>query len=160
MASNKRRRAVGKVGLSVKDVGEVSTLVAWTEVRLAVQSGTALQAASEYADARDEDGEVIRGDDVTIPEIVAALNVIAQMDKSAMAAICCHYVQCNEALSDHPSVQVRPLPDAKYEVGFLGILNGLCGTHPGSTEGYICAVFEADGSLARFGMTDGKGGVI
>lgn len=77
-------------------------------------------------------------DGVDIENVVDFLNALTAIDRHAMEAFIAARVPCNKALSDHPTVQVglpgevlnvggQPVPDGEYQVGFLGILNGLFG---------------------------------
>jgi hypothetical protein len=72
--------------------------------------------------------------------IVSLLNEINEMDPSVLPALIEHRVPCNQKLADHPTVQVGKDADG-YEVGILGILNGLLGTKEDST-GYLAARFK------------------
>jgi hypothetical protein len=73
-------------------------------------------------------------------EIIALLNEINELDPSVLPALIEHRVPCNQKLADHPTVQVGKTSDG-YEVGLLGILNGLCGVKEDST-GYIGARYK------------------
>lgn len=65
-----------------------------------------------------------------------------------MSALVETRVYCNDALADHPTVQVS-VDKGKPTVGVLGVLNGLCGVrHDGS--GHIAAEFEDSGRISRF----------
>jgi hypothetical protein len=48
------------------------------------------------------------------------------------------HVACNQAMADHPTVQVAQLEDGTFAVGLLGILNGLFGADENG-QGYIAA---------------------
>lgn len=63
---------------------------------------------------------------VTIDEVVQFLNEVTEIDQSAMTALLETRVPCNQALADHPTVQVQARND-QNSVGFLGLLNGLFG---------------------------------
>lgn len=92
--------------------------------------------------------------DVEMAEkIVAFLNECLELDRPAVAALIANRVPCNQALADHPTVQAGA-QHGGYNVGMLGILNGLCGTFENST-GAIAAIFETPapgqfGDLVRF----------
>lgn len=54
-------------------------------------------------------------------------------------------VPCNDALADHPTVQVGEGPGGRPVVGLLGILNGLV------SDGLLCAVYDDEsGKLLSF----------
>jgi hypothetical protein len=72
-------------------------------------------------------------------DLIAFLDSLAKLDPVAMGEICRIKVRCNQALADHPSVQIwtagerqvpplLPLLEGEFAVGFLGILNGYLGT--------------------------------
>lgn len=81
-------------------------------------------------------------------EICDYLNELVDLDRHCMNALTTDHVRCNEALSDHPTVQVQPA-NSGFEVGMLGIINGLIGVDD-KQWGYIVAVFDDDGGLVRF----------
>lgn len=63
-------------------------------------------------------------------EIVDLLNEAARLDPEAMIELIQARVECNAALGEHPTIQTgRQEYGARgYEVGILGILNGILGT--------------------------------
>ncbi len=87
------------------------------------------------------------------------LNSLAQIDNKALAELIAHGVPCNQALHDHPTVQVRDHGKGAScaTVGFLGILNGFFGTYDESPcKGYgpIAVVTNArTTTITRFGLT-------
>ena len=78
------------------------------------------------------------------------LNVLLEVDRNAIACLIANRVPCNQALADHPTVQVGP-QHGGYYVGMLGILNGLCGVKPDGA-GFLVAIFDGEGNrdLLRF----------
>lgn len=99
---------------------------------------------------------------VTVAEVVALLNELTAMDPAAMHNLVESRVECNEAIADHPTVQVSGCVNgdgSTYEFGILGLLNGLFGTD-GLSYGAISASFE-EGRLLRFNerspLHDGDG---
>lgn len=92
--------------------------------------------------------------------IVEYLNQLLLADRPAIAALIANRVPCNVNLAHHPTVQAG-IQHGGYNVGMLGILNGLCGIHE-SGNGPICAVFdnaESENhfpSLLRFDLTEGE----
>lgn len=87
--------------------------------------------------------------------LIAFLNELAKIDPRALRRLIDQRVPCNEALADHPSVQVDA-NDVPARVGLLGILNGFCGTVPeGEREGWgpIAAVLADDGVGLSFRRT-------
>jgi len=82
---------------------------------------------------------------VSLTDVFSFLNELVAMDPKAVELLIEHRVPCNEALANHPTVQVR----GNSTVGFLGALNGLFGAY-GDGWGSIAAVFEDDGRLVGF----------
>lgn len=85
-----------------------------------------------------------------IDDAIAVLNRIHETDPTVLPKLIFYRVPCNEALSDDPTVQVgrSDKEDADWEVGLLGIINGLFGIQEDGF-GYIVAQFE-EGSILRF----------
>lgn len=60
--------------------------------------------------------------------IVRLLNSAYKADPEAVHALLVNRVPCNKELSDHPYIQVhrsQTLDDNAYNVGLLGIINGI-----------------------------------
>ncbi len=81
-------------------------------------------------------------------EIVKVLNGIHELDSGVMQQLIDYRVTCNKALAEHPAVQVVE-SDEGFEVGILGIINGLFGAKKDGT-GHIGVVLDGAGKLARF----------
>lgn len=65
---------------------------------------------------------------VTLDEVLAVLNSALRADPDAMKALVETRIECNEALSNHPTIQAGAYhAPGKFHVGLLGILNGLFG---------------------------------
>ena len=65
---------------------------------------------------------------VIVDEVIALLNEAVALDRKAMENLLNARVECNEALADHPTIQVSNyFVPGKYVVGILGILNGIFG---------------------------------
>lgn len=93
-----------------------------------------------------------------VDEAIEVLNRIHQADPSVLPALIVHRVPCNRALADDPTVQVGAPPgeaDGPFEVGLLGIVNGLFGVDERSW-GFIAAVYDDDHQLVRFERTPRK----
>ena len=93
--------------------------------------------------------EEVHGD--MISSAIGILNSMVDADPQAMAQLCETRVPCNDAMADHPTVQVTD-----EGVGMLGVLNGLFGTIPDGEFkgwGHITAVYEDDGALTKFVRT-------
>ena len=69
-------------------------------------------------------------------------------------------VNVPETVADHPTIQVTQLNDGLddfFQVGFLGVLNGLVGViedGPKKDWGFITAVYDEGGTLLRFERTN------
>lgn len=88
---------------------------------------------------------------VTALDAIRVLNRIHAADPTVLPQLIAYRVPCNEALADDPTVQVGEIPDSDgWQVGFLGVLNGIFGVDA-NTWGYIAANFtDADGELTEF----------
>lgn len=85
---------------------------------------------------------------------IRLLNKMVDADREAMEKLVETRVPCNQAMVDHPTVQV-----SNGAVGMLGILNGLVGVRDDG-YGYVAAVFDDDEKLvgfARAGVPKTKG---
>lgn len=97
--------------------------------------------------------------------LIAFLNSLLAVDRYAIAELLVHDVVCNDAMADHPSVQVRAgtgtvtyQPIGQNRLTILGVLNGFCGTYDDSDEnrrlnivgwGPVMAVYD-NGQLVEF----------
>lgn len=83
-------------------------------------------------------------------EMCEYLNDLIATDREAIHRLVESRQECNQALHDHPTVQVStPTPDGPV-VGMLGILNGFIGVDDQSM-GYLIGCFDdATGELIRF----------
>jgi len=91
--------------------------------------------------------------------LIERLNEITAYDPEAMRRLLEARVECNDALADHPSVQVRARPGEPCRVGLLGVLQGIVGgrveePHTMAGAGLIAAVLADDGSLLGFRRTE------
>ena len=92
--------------------------------------------------------------------LIQTLNELLESDPNVPAmldALIRHRISCSAALRGHPTIQVDG-DEGSYRVGFLGILNGLCGVIGGKGEckdwGYITSVHEEDGTVSGFRRTE------
>lgn len=98
----------------------------------------------------------------TLDYVIEFLNELILIDPIAMHELFLNRrVKCNKALAHHPSVQVKGHKDGSFDVGILGILNGIFGT---DKDGYggIVMVIDDDGestSIQRFTGRSPDGGV-
>ncbi len=84
---------------------------------------------------------------------IAFLNGLLQTDPEAVRALVETRVPCNEAMAQHPSVQVSVDDGVEQRtVGLLGILNGLIGVDDDGW-GFLAAEFDDEGKLTRFLLT-------
>ena len=93
-----------------------------------------------------------------INHALRVLNRIHRSDPSVLQALIYQRVPCNEELASDPEVQVgevEPVSGVKqYEVGLLGIINGIVGVH-NTGWGYICAnIDELDGRILGFSRSE------
>lgn len=85
-----------------------------------------------------------------IDHTIEVLNRINKADPTVLPALISYRVPCNEAVGDDPTVQVGRVGETwgDWEVGFLGILNGIFGANE-TGWGYIVANME-DGAITHF----------
>ena len=72
--------------------------------------------------------------------IVALLNEAFELDPAAISALYRYRVPCNEALADHPTIQVAKTATG-YDVALIGLLNGLGGV---DAEGWGAVAASVD----------------
>jgi hypothetical protein len=110
-----------------------------------------IATAAEWI-ARDHEREK-----VSLDHVLFFLNGLVKVDASAMEGLIEKRTICNEAMADHPTVQVQvPEQGPGFLLGFLGVLNGMFGAFaegPKKGWGQIAAVFEQDGRLSGFRRT-------
>lgn len=86
-----------------------------------------------------------------IKKVLDVLNSAYKADPAAIHCLCANAVPCNQALADHPTVQVYgPWPDpAYYKVGPVGLINAVVETLTGRkiamsfSEGRFLGFIEA-----------------
>lgn len=91
--------------------------------------------------------------DITPTSAANYLNALLEIDRDAIEKLVKQRVPCNQNLALHPTAQVAGLDEGDgYEVGFLGILNGLFGVFdegPYTGWGPVAAYYEDD-KIVRF----------
>ena len=95
-------------------------------------------------------------------ELIDFLNSLLKIDPDAVTRLIDSRVECNYAMANHPSVQVIATKTVdlqgehfSYNLGPLGILNGICGTienGPYIGWGWITAVYDGN-RIIRFEKT-------
>ena len=85
---------------------------------------------------------------VSIEETVNFLNELLEYDAYAISALFSTRIMCNRYLADHESVQVRQLGDNVFQVGMIGIINGLFGIDQNGW-GHIAADYD-NGKIIKF----------
>ena len=92
-------------------------------------------------------------------DAVVVLNRILEADRTAVSELVRTRIRCNEKLADDPTVQVGKFSDV-YQVGLLGVVNGLFGVDAKSW-GAIAAVVEnpesGDHTVLRFEVREKAG---
>ena len=99
--------------------------------------------------------------EITAQTIVDTLNEALEADREAINSLFSYRVLCNDALADHPTIQVgaynretlEPTPDGPYTISILGIINGLAGVDD-KDIGFIQAHVE-NGNIDRFTVRNG-----
>ena len=89
-------------------------------------------------------------------QAIRVLNEALELDPIAINQIFGAYVYVNEALADHPTIQVGRLNDGKQNsLRFLGLINGICGADI-DDWGFVCVHYDESNRIIRFGRTPGK----
>lgn len=95
---------------------------------------------------------------ITPADAIAVLNRVHAADPHVMAKLIEQRVLCNRAVADDPTVQVGAppgKPDGPFEIGLLGILNGIFGADERTGYGPISAFWDANhDTLLGFIPTD------
>ena len=91
---------------------------------------------------------------VSIEGTVLFLNELLELDANTVSSLFSMRLMCNEDLADHESVQVRQLADNVFQVGMIGILNGLFGSDRHGW-GHIAADYD-NGKIIRFRLLTDK----
>lgn len=82
-----------------------------------------------------------------VRHIVELLQEAIELDRNAVSALVAARVPCNEALANHPTIQVGDSAGC-FSVGLLGILNGLCGVDA-EDWGAVAIDVDSDGLVLR-----------
>lgn len=91
-------------------------------------------------------------DSVTVQDVCDLFNEIVRDDPECARALVETRVPCNEAIADHPTIQVNLFEgDDTAKVGLLGFLNGLFGINEKSGMGAVCITVD-DQTGRVFGM--------
>lgn len=95
--------------------------------------------------------------DLCIDQAIEVLNRIHKADPSVMQSLIFHRVPCNQLVADDPTVQVGHSEHLSegWEVGILGIINGLFGVDE-NKWGHIYANFDDHGVLVNFSKVHQK----
>ena len=104
--------------------------------------------------------------EVTVEQVVELLNQALKADDVALTDLIQTRVACNKKLAEHSSIQVGLAPGCNpedknlfYEVGILGLLNGLFGIDE-KQWGAIAAEMDKAGHVHRFVVREPWGGVF
>lgn len=89
---------------------------------------------------------------ITPQEVVDLLNDALNKDPEAVTALVYQRIPCNRSLAEHQSIQVDEKKVGQYEVGLLGIINGLFGTHENG-QGPITALSKGGREITKFMLT-------
>jgi len=85
---------------------------------------------------------------VSLQETVDFLNSLLEKDPVAITALFSMRTACNKEMADHETVQVGALSKDYFQVGMIGVLNGLFGIDSNGW-GHICAHYD-NGSITHF----------
>ena len=90
-----------------------------------------------------------------IDAAIKVLNEMVEADREAVQLLIETRVPCNDALADHPTVQVHS-EHGRHSVGLLGVINGLLGADTDGW-GFVCASFDDKMQLIDFKRTPPRG---
>lgn len=83
------------------------------------------------------------------------LNSALACDNQAITNLVESRVICNEALANHPCILARNKNNGHYDIGILGIINGMIGVDEKTGYGHITAVYDEEEKIVlRFEKTD------
>jgi hypothetical protein len=85
---------------------------------------------------------------LTPEDAVRVLNEALELDRVGLSQLFLRAAPCNEALADHPTIQVGTYPNGSFYVRPLGLINGLFGVDEES-YGPIAAQVE-NGLILKF----------
>lgn len=96
-----------------------------------------------------------------IDDVIDFLNDLVEKDEHFVRMLVRTRVPCNQAIADHPTVQVGERSESSklllgdgaerpYEAGFLGVLNGLFGVDEKDWGFLYMAQEEGTGKVLRF----------
>lgn len=88
-------------------------------------------------------------------DIIAYLNDLHKQEPYTLQRLITARVPCGAGFVRHASLQVVG-PKADPQIGFLGVMNGFCGTYDDGKHtgrGPIAALFDKEGVLQGFGLT-------
>ena len=91
---------------------------------------------------------------ITVQETVDFLNALLEIDPPTISALVSLRISCNKKLADHETVQVGVLSEHHFQVGLIGILNGLFGADKFGW-GHISATYT-DGIVIKFEALTGE----
>jgi hypothetical protein len=81
--------------------------------------------------------------------IVNLLNELIKLDQDAISNLVSARVACNEAMSNHPTVQVWSHGYGEFTIGLMGLLNGLVPTRPDGYGQIAVDMDTGDGTVFR-----------
>lgn len=83
----------------------------------------------------------------TFDQILNLLQQAVACDRNAMDELCGLRVPCNDALAEHPTIQVSGMQGEPTVVGTIGIVNGICELLTGKR---VAANYDESGNLIGF----------
>lgn len=91
---------------------------------------------------------------ITIQDALDLLNEIVEKDKACAKALLNARVPCNQAIAEHPTIQVHAYDGNPPTVGLIGFLNGLFGIDDETGMGALAAsVYPDNGDVCEFVRT-------
>lgn len=121
--------------------------------RLAKKLSAYALTAEEWLQREDDyRRNKVKADVELAKQIIKFLNELNAVDPDAVYALVTTRVACNEALTNHPTVQVDAEGN-EASVGLLGVLNGLVGTNEAGWGLIVAQVCTSTRKIERFELS-------
>ncbi|CAL4868199.1 hypothetical protein MMA231_02474 [Asticcacaulis sp. MM231] len=79
--------------------------------------------------------------------LVTFLNEALALDPEFMQAMASHRPRCNQALADHPNIQVGIARNGGFETSFVGLINGFLALQD---EARLAVCYDETGRIIEF----------
>ena len=91
---------------------------------------------------------------ITVQDVCDLLNEVLKLDSDFLHAITFHREKCNEAIANHPTLQVHQYsPQDPPMAGIIGLLNGMFGIREDDGMGGLCCEIDDNNKIIQFKPT-------